>query len=209
MKLGGDAPNFVDMKKSLDEMLSQGEESKEKQERERDKLLAEARILLATGHKDDAWAKTMEYLCESSPSGWDRYYDGGTRINACEMLQAIDEEKGRAYTLDLFAQDVPTGFSYGSMHYLEEIVPLLTKDVDKERLWEEEFSYMNRILREDTVCEADKPDISPDKSSVCEIMRDWLLYLAKLPVVCVAERAKMLLAHLFFIFNIQKPLSSQ
>ena len=139
----------------------------------------------------------MEYLCESSPSGWARYYDGGTRINACEMLQAIDEEKGRAYTLDLFAQDVPTGFSYGSMHYLEEIVPLLTKDVDKERLWEEEFSYMNRILREDTVCEADKPDISPDKSSVCEIMRDWLLYLAKLPVVCVAERAKMLLAHLY------------
>lgn len=187
----------ADMKKSLDEMLSQGEESKDKQERERDKILAEARILLATGHKDDAWAKTMEYLCESTPSGWARYYDGGTRINACEMLQAIDEEKGRAYTLDLFAQDIPTGFSYGSMHYLEEIVPLLTKDVDKKRLWEEEFSYMNRILREDTVCEADKPDISPDDSSVCEIMRDWLLYLAKLPVVCVAERAKMLLAHLY------------
>lgn len=187
----------ADMSKALDEMLSQGEESKEILERERDKILAEARTLLATGYKDDAWSKTMEYLCESSPSGWARYYDGGTRINACEMLQAIDEKKGRAYTLDLFAQDIPTGFSYGSMHYLEEIVPLLTKEVDKKRLWEEEFSYMNRILREDTVCETDKPDISPDKSSVCEIMRDWLLYLAGLPVVCVAERAKMLLAHLY------------
>lgn len=198
-KIATECPESIsaDMTKALDEMLSQGAESKDKIERERDKLLAEARTLLATGHKDDAWDKTMEYLCESSPSGWARYYDGGTRINACEMLQAIDEEKGRAYTLDMFAQDIPTGFSYGSMHYLEEIVPLLAKDVDKKRLWEEEFSYMNRILREDTVCEADKPDVSPDKSSVCEIIRDWLLYLAKLPVVCVAERAKMLLAHLY------------
>ncbi len=198
-KIATECPESIsaDMTKALDEMLSQGAESKDKIERERDKILAEARTLLATGHKDDAWDKTMEYLCESSPSGWARYYDGGTRINACEMLQAIDEEKGRAYTLDMFAQDIPTGFSYGSMHYLEEIVPLLAKDVDKKRLWEEEFSYMNRILREDTVCEADKPDVSPDKSSVCEIIRDWLLYLAKLPVVCVAERAKMLLAHLY------------
>jgi hypothetical protein len=56
---------------------------------------------------------------------------------------------------------------------------------------------MNRILREDTVCEADKPNVTPDCSSVCEIMRDWLLFLAKLPVVCVAEKAKMLLAHLY------------
>lgn len=187
----------ADMTKALDEMLNSEEESKDKQIRERDKILAEARALLEDGRKEDAWAKTMEYLCDSSPSGWARSYDGGTRINACEMLQSIDEEKGREFALDLFAQDIPTGFSYGSMHYLEEIVPLLSKDVDRSRLWEEEFAYMNRILREDTVCDADKPDITPDKSGICEIMRDWLLYLAKLPVVCVAERAKMLLAHLY------------
>ena len=187
----------TDMAKALDEMLSSEGESKDIRERERDKILTEARTLLEEGRRDDAWAKTMEYLCESSASGWARYYDGGTRINACEMLQKVDAEKGRSYTLDLFAQDIPTGFSYGSMHYLEEIVPLLTSDVDRNRLWGEEYAYMNRILREDTSRETDKPDINPDNSSVCEIIRDWLLFLAKMPVVCVAERAKMILAHLY------------
>lgn len=198
-KIATECPESIssDMGNALGEVLSSKEDTKENQKRERDKLIAEARTLLEAGRKNDAWAKTMEYLGESSSSGWARYYDGGTRINACEMLQAIDEERGREYTLDLFAHDIPTGFSYGSMHYLEEIVPLLTKDVDKARLLEEELSYMNRILREDTVCESDKPDITPDDSGVCEIMRDWLLYLAMMPVVCVAERAKILLAHLY------------
>lgn len=198
-KIATECPESIsaDMTKALDELLNPREVSKDSQERERDKILSEAKTLLELGRIDDAWAKTMEYLCDSSPSGWARSYDGGTRINACAMLQSIDEEKGRGYALDLFAQDIPTGFSYGAMHYLEEIVPLLTSNVDRTRLWEEEFAYMNRILREDTVCEVDKPEISPDKSDLCEIMRDWLFYLAKLPVVCVAERAKMLLAHLY------------
>ena len=83
------------------------------------------------------------------------------------------------------------------MQYLDEIIPLLADDVDKQRLLDEEFSYMNRILREDTICETDKPEITPDSSGVCEIIRDWLLYLVKMPVVCLAERAKVLLAHLY------------
>lgn len=187
----------ADMTKALDEILNSEEKTEVRQERERDKLLAEAKSLLAEGRKEDAWAKTMEYLGESSASGWARYYDGGSRINACEMLLEIDKERGRKYALELFAQDIPTGYSYGAMQYLDEILPLLTENVDKKRLLDEEFAYMNRILREDTVCEADRPEVSPDESGVCEILRDWLLYLAKMPVVCVAERAKMLLAHLY------------
>lgn len=186
-----------DITKALDEILNSEEHTKGRQERERDKVLAEAKSLLAEGRKEDAWAKTMEYLSESSASGWARYYDGGSRINACEMLLEIDKERGRKYALELFAQDIPTGYSYGAMQYLDEILPLLTDEVDEKRLHDEELAYMNRIMREDTVCESDKPDIEPDDSGVCEIMRDWLLYLAKMPVVCVAERAKMLLAHLY------------
>ena len=186
-----------EMEKALENLLNKTEEPQKNRERERDKILAEAHGLLDEGLKEDAWAKTMEYLGESSASGWSRFYDGGTRINACEMLQAIDKEEGREYALELFAKDIPTGFSYGAMQYLDEILPLLTENVDKKRLLDEEFAYMNRILREDTVCEADRPEVSPDESGVCEILRDWLLYLAKMPVVCVAERAKMLLAHLY------------
>ena len=187
----------ADMTKALVEILNPEENIKGRQERERDKVLAEAKRLLTEGRKEDAWAKTMEYLSESSASGWARYYDGGSRINACEMLLEIDKERGRKYALELFAQDIPTGYSYGAMQYLDEILPLLTDEVDEKRILDEELAYMNRILREDTVCDADKPEIGPDDSGVCEIMRDWLLYLAKMPVACVAERAKMLLAHLY------------
>lgn len=198
-RIATECPESVssEMEKALEELLNKVERPKKESKRERDKTMAEAQRLLAEGRKEEAWEKTLEYLSDSSASGWSRFYDGGTRINACEMLQAIDKDKGREYALDLFAQDIPTGFSYGAMHYLDEILPLLTEDVNKSRLLYEELAYMNRILREDTVCESDKPELEPDESGVCEIMRDWLLYLAKMHVVCIAERAKILLAHLY------------
>lgn len=198
-RISTECPESVstEMERALAESLSKNVKPKEQPEREGDKIMAESKMLLADGRKEDAWAKMMEYLSDSSASGWSRFYDGGTRINACEMLLEIDKEEGRKYALELFAQDIPTGFSYGAMPYLDEILPLLVENVDKKRLVDEEFAYMNRILREDTVCESDKPEIEPDDSGVCEIMRDWLLYLAKMPIVCVAERAKILLAHLY------------
>ena len=99
-------------------------------------------------------------------SGWARYYDGGSRINACKMLREIDREKGQNYAIELFAQDIPNGYSYGTMQYLDEIVPLLVDDVDIQRLFDEKFSYMNRILREDAICYTDMPEITPDNSGV-------------------------------------------
>ncbi len=181
---------------ALDKTLSGSVKENKRSQRERDKVIADTNSLLQDGRKEEAWTKAMEALDASSPSGWARYYDGGSRIDAVSLLQKIDEERGRKITVDLFANDILTGYSYGTIHYLDEITPLLTKHVDKTRLLEEEFSYMNRILRADVVCDGDKPDISPKDSNVCEIIRDWLLYLAKLPVVCVMERAKLLLAHL-------------
>ena len=159
--------------------------------------LSVAQELLNDGRKSEAWKTIISMLEETNSSGWVRYYDGGTRIQACQMLQKIDEERGRDFTINLLARDIPGGYTYGMVQNLDEIVPLLTKVVDPKRLFVEEFSYMNRILREEICCETDKPEIEPDHSSVCEIMRDWLLYLVDMPIVCVMERAKMLLAHLY------------
>ena len=187
----------LQMEKALDDILNNGGQHSEQTERDRDKIMTEARMFLSEGRKEDAWAKTMEYLTNSNSSGWARYYDGGSRINACKMLREIDREKGQNYAIELFAQDIPNGYSYGTMQYLDEIVPLLVDDVDRQRLFDEKFSYMNRILREDAICYTDMPEITPDNSGVCEIIREWLLYLLKMPVVCIAERAKVILAHLY------------
>ena len=79
------------------------------------------------------------------------------------------------------------------MLYLDEIVPMLTEMVDSERLFQEEFSYMNRILRNNTSNPNDKPDITPTEGTVYDALEDWLIYLANMPVICLSERAMILL----------------
>ena len=186
-----------DLMKKLDEMLGEPTLEEKKTDRESEILSMEAKALLAEGRKEEAWDKAIEAVEASNSSGWDKFYDGGTRIKACSALQEVDETRGRDVTLELFANDILDGYSYGTCRYLDESFSLLTKTVDHKRLFAEEFAYMNRIMREDTVCEEDKPEINPDDSSVCEIIRDWLLFLANTPIVCIMERSKMLLAHLY------------
>ncbi len=142
------------------------------------------------------WTEALEAVEQSHSSGWARFYDGGSRIDACKILQEIDKEKGREITFDLLADDIGKGYDYGTMQYLEEIVPLLTDEVDPEKLFSEEYAYMNRILRGNTICENDMPDITPTGSTVVDAMEDWLLYLAEMPVICLSERVMMMLARL-------------
>ena len=186
-----------DLMKKFDEMLVEPASEEKKTDRECEILCMEAKALLAEGRKDEAWDKAIKAVEASNSSGWNKFYDGGTRIKACSVLQEVDEARGRDVTLELFANDILNGYSYGTSRYLDESFPLLTKTVDHKRLFAEEFAYMKRIMREGTVCEEDKPEINPDDSSVCEIIRDWLLFLANTPIVCVMERSKMLLAHLY------------
>ena len=198
-KIQTECPESIssDLMKKFEEMLAESISEEKKTERESEILCMEAKVLLAEGRKDEAWDKAIEAVEASNSSGWDKFYDGGTRIKACTVLQEVDEARGRDVTLELFANDILDGYSYGTSRYLDESFPLLTKTVDHNRLFAEEFAYMNRIMREDTVCEEDKPEIDPDDSSVCEIIRDWLLFLANTPIVCIMERAKMLLAYLY------------
>lgn len=198
-KIQTECPEHIssDLMKKLDEMLAELASEEKKTERESEILCMEAKSLLAEGRKDEAWDKAVEAVEASNSYGWNKFNDGGTRIKACSVLQEVDEARGRDVTLELFANDILDGYSYGTCRYLDESFQLLTKTVDHKRLFAEEIAYMNRIMREDTVCEEDKPEIDPDDSSVCEIIRDWLLFLANTPIVCIMERSKMLLAHLY------------
>lgn len=187
----------IGLLKSIEQISnSTSQNTNEKELRKIDEILIEAQTLLNKGNKIEAWDITMKALEYSTSSGWVRFYDGGSRLKICKMLEDIDEEKGREFALNLFAHDMPGCYSYGIIQYLNEILPLISKDVDYKRLFIEEYAYMNRILREDTSNEEDKPDISPNMSSVYEVLRDWLLFIAEMPIMCISERAKMLLAKL-------------
>lgn len=154
-----------------------------------DVAIAESLKALEIGNKRLAWDKAMEAVKESSSSGWIRFYDGGTRINACRMLQKVDKDRGRDYTIKLFVDDIITGGAYGASRCLDEILPLLTDNIDKDKLFSEESGYMNRILRENAVCYDDTPSFVQNDMSVIDVIIDWCIYLVSLPISSIVEKA--------------------
>lgn len=157
-------------------------------------LCEEAESLRLSGKAEEAWTKATEALNESGSSGWIRHYDGGTRLDACKVLVRIDERKGRNIAFDMIADDICNGSCYSFMNYWDEILPLLTNDIDELKMYEEKLSYMNRILRENTCNSTAVPELSFTNQSVCEVLFDWVLFLAEMPVLCIADKAKMILA---------------
>lgn len=186
------------MLSTLDKFLSSDEQNKSHHtETRRSKLLCqEADNLCSNGMMDDAWGKIIEALDESSPSGWIRYYDGGTRLDACKMLIKINSQKGREIAWSLLANDMSKGECYAFMNSWDEIIPLLDDNIDMLRLFNEQFAYMNRVLRENTITECDKPELAFTSQSIPELVFGWLSYVAQMSVLCIAYKAKMLMAEM-------------
>jgi hypothetical protein len=157
-------------------------------------LCEAAEALRLSGKTEEAWTKAMEALKESGSSGWIRYYDGGTRLDACKVLTRIDKRKAREIAFDRIADDICDGNCYAFMNYWDEILPLLSNDIDELKMYDEKLSYMNRILRENTCNTEDVPKLSFTNQSVREVLFSWILYLAEMSVLCVADKAKMITA---------------
>jgi len=138
----------------------------------------------------------MDALAASSSAGWAKFYDGGTRMNACQLLVQIDKTKGQEIAINQFAADLVNGLGYSEMHYTTEIAHLLNDNIDPLKLFKEQFDYMKRILREDAVCTEDCPDVDFDRTQALEAIESWLTYIAQMPVMSLSEVAKMLLARM-------------
>ena len=163
---------------------------------ESDRLEAKAKILLDAGDRTGAWETALDALSKSSVYGWAKYNDGGTRINACGLLKQIDAEQGRKIAMHQISEDISAGIGYGAMQYLDEIARLLTDEVDELKLFEEEMRYMSWTLRPYTVERTDMPNLLTNADGVEETIARWLIYIMQMPIVCLSERAKMLLAHM-------------
>jgi len=163
--------------------------------RESKDLLAQAKKLLIQGDKKSAWDKGIKAVMESSAYGWVTSFTGAPRIIACKFLQDIDHNKGKDFTMQLLADD-STNISPFIIDNIDEILPLITEKVDYKKAFQEEFAYMNRILRSDTGNTNDMPEIDNDDCSVSDIIKRWLIYLTKLPEISIAERSKKILAQM-------------
>lgn len=164
--------------------------------RKSDELLSKAKDWLRKGNREKAWKIAKDALNTSNIYGWERYTDGGTRINACQLLVDIDSVNGRRITMQQLADDISASIGYDLMLNLDEIIKLLLDNIDILKLYEQKFMYMNWMLRDDCCRQEDKPLLIVDEISIQDVITSWLIYIMKMPIVCLAERAKIVLAYL-------------
>ncbi len=80
-------------------------------------------------------------------SGWDKFYDGGSRINAFSALQLSKPIEGRAKAFQTFASDVLSTdrpSSYKSL--IDDVLPVLVQDIDLRQIYHEIEEYTKILL---------------------------------------------------------------
>lgn len=141
------------------------------------------------------WDEAMKRFEETSYAGWDKHYDGGRRIDTIRRLVEIDPVGGRKFAFETLAKDVKNDWtSMSSMAYIEEILPLIADDIDADKVFAEEFDYMNRAMRQEPEFTEDMPDITPEDLDSVALLARFLVYLSKFPPVFINENSAYLLA---------------
>lgn len=130
----------------------------------------------------------------SSESGWVKYYDGGTRINAFSALKRINPTISSNKAFEVFAHDIVSGnYPSSYIEHLEDIVPLLTENYVEEELWSEIYGYLQRLMSNSKPVE-DLPVLTSLNPPILETLVEYLVYLSESPVSIIKEQSLLLLA---------------
>ncbi len=170
-----------------------------------------ANILRIGSRKSDFYAKLSEVAFEigdrelaeslankslelSSGSGWIKYYDGGTRINAFNALKKVNSVLASAKAFEVFAHDISSGnYPASYIEHLDDIVPLLTENYVEEEIWVEVFGYLQRLMSNSKPAE-NLPLLQSIEKPISETLVDYLLYLSENSVSLIREESILLLA---------------
>ncbi|MGX1641288.1 hypothetical protein [Sphingobacterium sp. NPDC055431] len=163
------------------------------------------------GRKSDFYAKLSEVAIEigncdlaeslankslelSSESGWVKFYDGGTRINAFNALKKVNSALASSKAFEVFAHDISSGnYPSSYIEHLDDIAPLLTENYVEEDVWVEVFGYLQRLMSNSRPAE-NLPLLKSIEKPISESLVDYLLYLSKNPVSLIREESILLLA---------------
>lgn len=137
----------------------------------------------------------------SGESGWNVSYDGGSRINAFKALSEIDSELSSTKAFEIFAQDVQASNYPGYfLDELDNIIPLLVENVNEIQIWNEVFSYVQRLMN-NSVVSTDVPTMSSENISFDKTLVDYIIYLCVFPISFVSDNSKLLLARFIHLKN--------
>jgi len=153
-----------------------------------------SQISFGIGDKELAENLANKSLELSSESGWIEYYDGGTRINAFNALKKVNPAISYEKAFKVFAHDILSGnYPSAYIEHLEDIVPLLTEKYVEERLWDEIFGYLQRLMSNSKPTE-DLPSFQSIEKPISETLIDYIIFLSKNPVSLIREECILLFA---------------
>src|SRR5690606_19834398 len=151
-------------------------------------------VAFENGNSDLAESLANKSLELSSESGWVKFYDGGTRINAFNALRKVNSALASAKAFEVFAHDISSGnYPSSYIEHLDDIVPLLTENYVEEEIWVEVFGYLQRLMSNSRPA-GNLPLLQSIEKTISETLVDYLLYLSKNPVSLIREESILLLA---------------
>ena len=154
--------------------------------------LSEAALKL--GNVELATSLANKSIELSGESGWVKYYDGGTRINAFNALKQVNSEISSNKAFEVFAHDIlSSNYPSSYIEHLDDIIPLLTENYIEENLWPEIYNYLQRLMSNSKPVEA-LPILSSLKRPIMETLVDYIIYLSQSPVSIIKDHSLQLLA---------------
>lgn len=149
--------------------------------------------LLRLGDKDTALKIANKAIDSSSSSGWITHYDGGSRIKAFDALRNISPNECSEKAFITFSNDIfDSSSSRIYIEHLDEILPLLSEDINLSLIWTEIESYLQRLFS-NSIPLSDLPVFEKEKKEISSTIIDLLIYLCKSPVNIINEKALCLL----------------
>lgn len=107
-----------------------------------------ARRLATLGRRQES-ARMAEHAFElTEPSGWHKYFDGGTRLRVLEALTAVDRERAQKIGFDTLINELTAGTADGGPLAVElsRILPLVADTIPAGRVWEEVRWYLEALF---------------------------------------------------------------
>jgi hypothetical protein len=142
--------------------------------------------------KDLALLLANKSLELSGESGWLKYYDGGTRLEAFQALQSLNHKEAIDQAFEVFSNDIiNSSYSYSYAEHLDEILPFISDDFQINLIWQEIFDYLNRLISKQT--QIILPEIQLKDYSIENNIIDYLIYLTNNLTFIVKEKSIYLL----------------
>jgi hypothetical protein len=111
-------------------------------------LLALSKRLSNLGNSSLAWNCAEQALVTTESTGWDSYFDGGTRYKVLKHLIAIDANQGRERAIKLYAEDGSKGLIRPERMLLEldKVLELLSSEVPVVNVWSAIEEYLDDLF---------------------------------------------------------------